>query len=58
MTILAEQIRRRGEVPFLHVRPENTRAIALYERLGFTKRLFYHYAVFRAAGRGALGERW
>ena len=56
MTILAEQIRGRGEVPFLHVRPENVRAIALYERLGFTKRLFYHYAVFRAgAGRGAAG---
>lgn len=25
----------RGEVPFLHVMPENTRARALYERLGF-----------------------
>lgn len=59
MTILAEQIRGRGEVPFLHVRPENTRAIGLYERLGFTKRLFYHYAVFRASGaaRGAVEAR-
>ena len=25
----------RGEKPFLHVMPENARAIALYERLGF-----------------------
>ncbi len=25
----------RGEIPFLHVMPENTRARALYERLGF-----------------------
>ena len=49
MTVLAERIRARGEVPFLHVRPENTRAIQLYERLGYTKRLLYHYAVFRAA---------
>ena len=51
MTILAQRIRGRGEVPFLHVRPENTRAVQIYERLGFTRRLLYHYAVFRAAKR-------
>jgi ribosomal protein S18 acetylase RimI-like enzyme len=52
MTVLAERIRARGEVPFLHVRPENSRAIQLYERLGYKRRLLYHYAVFRAASRG------
>jgi ribosomal protein S18 acetylase RimI-like enzyme len=49
MTLVAERIRERGEVPFLDVRPENTRAVQLYERLGFTRRHLYHYAVFRAA---------
>jgi ribosomal protein S18 acetylase RimI-like enzyme len=53
MTILAERIRARGEVPFLDVRPENTRAVQLYERLGFKSRHLYHYAVFRAAGVAA-----
>ena len=49
MTVLAERIRARGETPFLHVRPQNTRAIEVYERLGYKRRLLYHYAVFRAA---------
>jgi ribosomal protein S18 acetylase RimI-like enzyme len=58
MTILAERIRGRGDVPFLDVRPENTRAVQLYERLGFRRRLLYHYAVFRAAaGGGAFGAQ-
>jgi len=49
MTVLAGRIRARGEVPFLHVRPQNERAIQVYERLGYERRLLYHYAVFRAA---------
>jgi len=43
-------IRDRGEIPFLHVRSENTRAISLYERLGFSKRWEGHYAVLRRTG--------
>jgi ribosomal protein S18 acetylase RimI-like enzyme len=45
MTTLMERIQRRGEVPFLHVREDNTRAIALYQRLGFTRRVLLHFAV-------------
>ncbi|HVN21957.1 MAG TPA: GNAT family N-acetyltransferase [Dongiaceae bacterium] len=40
-------IRERGERPFLHVRADNSRAIVLYERLGFTTRWEGHYAVLR-----------
>ncbi len=44
---LIRGIRERGETPFLHVRGDNTRAIALYERLGFTTRHSGHFAVLR-----------
>jgi ribosomal protein S18 acetylase RimI-like enzyme len=47
ISALLEQIRNRSEVPFLHVREDNTRAIGLYERLGFRKRLRAHLAVVR-----------
>lgn len=40
-------IRARGETPFLHVRSDNARAIALYERLGFRTKWEGHYAVLR-----------
>ncbi len=40
-------IRERGEIPFLHVRQDNARAVALYERLGFRTRSTVHYAVLR-----------
>jgi predicted GNAT family acetyltransferase len=39
----------RGETPFLHVREDNLRAIALYERLGFRRRMVLHLAVLRKA---------
>jgi predicted GNAT family acetyltransferase len=40
-------IRQRGETPFLHVRADNARAIALYERLGFQTNWSGHFAVLR-----------
>lgn len=47
MQTVMERIRGRGETPFLHVRADNARAIALYERLGFRRRDLLHYAVVR-----------
>src|SRR5271166_3222308 len=44
---LMDRIFSRGEQPILHVLPENTRAIQVYERLGFAKRAMLHLAVLR-----------
>jgi ribosomal protein S18 acetylase RimI-like enzyme len=40
-------IRNRGEIPFLHVRADNARAIGIYERLGFRTAWQGHFAVLR-----------
>jgi len=47
MTELVQRILSRGEIPFLHVRQDNVRAIELYQRLGFRERVLLHYAVIR-----------
>lgn len=47
MLEVMSRIRQRGETPFLHVRGDNARAIALYERLGFRTRKRGYYAVLR-----------
>lgn len=47
MTLVMDCICSRGELPFLHVRADNTRAIEVYQHLGFTKRGSFHYAVLR-----------
>lgn len=44
---VASRIQERGEVPILHVRADNTRAIGVYERLGFKPRLEYHVVVLK-----------
>jgi len=49
-TLMTEVMRRilaRGETPFLHVREDNLRAIALYQRLGFKTRRRSHLALLR-----------
>lgn len=40
-----------GETPFLHVRGDNERAIAVYKRLGFVERHWGHFAVIRATSK-------
>jgi predicted GNAT family acetyltransferase len=48
--LMLEIMRRifdRGETPFLHVRESNLRAIELYERLGFAKRVLLQHTVLR-----------
>jgi ribosomal protein S18 acetylase RimI-like enzyme len=45
MVELIGQIRRRNEIPILHVRSSNTHAIGLYRRIGFTDRRRFHFAV-------------
>jgi ribosomal protein S18 acetylase RimI-like enzyme len=42
VTALAERIRERNECPFLTVRTDNARAIAIYRRLGFRERTRLH----------------
>jgi len=47
MAEVMKRIRDRGETPFLHVRQDNVRAIAIYQRLGFRERKLGHFAVLR-----------
>jgi len=47
MAEVMQRILGRGETPVLHVREDNVRAIALYERLGFRLRVLMHFAVLR-----------
>jgi len=47
MSEVMHRIRDQDETSFLHVRRDNVRAIALYERLGFRERVRLHYAVLR-----------
>jgi ribosomal protein S18 acetylase RimI-like enzyme len=43
LKMLMERICNRGELPFLHVRSTNLRAIQVYEHVGFRKRASFHY---------------
>ena len=47
MSEIIRGIRDRGEIPFLHVRSANARALGVYEQLGFRTRTTPHFAVLR-----------
>jgi len=49
MLELIARIRQRGETPFLHVREDNTRAVQLYERLGFRQRTIFQLSLVQKA---------
>lgn len=43
----AESILAEGKIPYLHVRADNERAIGVYERIGFRKRMAVFFYVLR-----------
>jgi len=47
MTNACERIMKQGNIPFLHVKTNNLRAIRKYEQLGFTKRADFYFAVVK-----------
>ncbi|HYM76341.1 MAG TPA: GNAT family N-acetyltransferase [Candidatus Dormibacteraeota bacterium] len=51
MSEVMRRIRERGEKAFLHVRSDNTRAVRIYERLGYRTRVELHYAIVRSSKR-------
>jgi ribosomal protein S18 acetylase RimI-like enzyme len=50
MTEVMRRIFDGGETPFLHVRESNLRAIEIYKRLGFVKRVMRQHVVLRKQG--------
>ncbi|MGW1229057.1 GNAT family N-acetyltransferase [Streptomyces sp. NPDC001478] len=55
---VAHEIRRRGDIPFLHAAASNTGAVRLYESLGFVLRRTVPFlsALVPPAGRGGAGQ--
>jgi predicted GNAT family acetyltransferase len=53
MRLVSQAMVERGELPFLHVLAENAPAIALYERLGFRKRIESRLTILRRSERAA-----
>jgi len=47
MMEVMRRIRQRCEIPFLHVRQDNVRAIQLYKRLGIAERIVLYLAVVK-----------
>ena len=51
VAMLAQQIQTAKRIPFLHVKQDNTRAITMYERLGFRRRAEMYFAIFKKSYR-------
>ncbi len=47
LSILSADVLAKGNIPFLHVRQDNKRAIGMYERLGFEVSREIFFAIFR-----------
>jgi len=47
MTYACQRIIKQGNIPFLHVKTDNLRAIRKYEQLGFKKRADFYFAVVK-----------
>ncbi|MGA7379476.1 MAG: GNAT family N-acetyltransferase [Terriglobales bacterium] len=54
LALLLSRIQGRGERAFLHVREENARAVELYERMGFRKRVLLRYGLLSKEPRTPL----
>ena len=50
MSHACETVIQRGNIPFLHVKQDNNRAIAKYEHLGFSIRSAFYFAVIKRRG--------
>ena len=47
LSVLSADVLAKGSVPFLHVRQDNERAIAMYQRLGYKVSREMFFAIFR-----------
>jgi predicted GNAT family acetyltransferase len=47
---VSEHIIKEGNIPFLHVRTDNNRAIEVYRKLGFQIRADVYFAIFKKGG--------